>query len=246
MARIGQLQPVLATHQPSAEAPFDADVAFSADVADIEEHAVGESIEAEQASAEDSPPAAEAEAAPAKSGERRRPRRGAKAREAQTASEIAPEMRASPANRPPNSPWRLAQAARRPMRMAKPSPRRAAAVGRRAPARRAAPLLPAPRRRRSRRKPRRQRARTPPKAQARHCSNARRMATPHRNNAGPRRSKPRSRFAIWSRPGTVRCRKANRRRNIKIRRGRNVRAGGSARKPASADSAFRAKRTRLA
>jgi ribonuclease E len=92
MARIGQLQPVLATPQPSAEALFDADVAFSADVADFEERAVGESVETEQASIEDSPRAAEAEAAPAKSGERRRPRRSAKAREAPTASEVAQEI----------------------------------------------------------------------------------------------------------------------------------------------------------
>ncbi|MGA2637283.1 Rne/Rng family ribonuclease [Methylocella sp.] len=92
MARIGKLQPVLATPQPSAEAPFDADVAFSADVADFEERTVSESVETEQASIEDSPRAAEAEAAPAKSGKRRRPRRSAKAREAQTASEVAQEI----------------------------------------------------------------------------------------------------------------------------------------------------------
>ncbi len=112
MARVIQLQPVAPSHQPSVEATFDAvettfdvDVTFSVDVADladladlahvanVEEHPVGAAVETQEALIEHSPVAAEVEpeAAPAKSSERRRPRRSAKAREAQAAPEVTSE-----------------------------------------------------------------------------------------------------------------------------------------------------------
>ncbi len=99
MARITQLQPVVANPQPDAEDLSDAYAGFDADVAEDSVPAAIETVTASiEYSVEAEPVAAEEPAPPA----RRRPRRGAKARETQEAApgaadEAPPEASAEPA-----------------------------------------------------------------------------------------------------------------------------------------------------
>jgi ribonuclease E len=158
MARIGQFQPVSAAAQPSFEAPFgeeaplDMEVPFSAEApsaeeapfsADYAENAAVTEIEANIVSLENpvetAPIAEEAEAPPAKTGERRRPRRGSKAREAkesatdapaETAPELALEANAELQASDADAAGEAAPAPRRPRRAPRArTPRRAAAGG---------------------------------------------------------------------------------------------------------------------
>jgi len=134
-------QPASGEEAPTGEeAPFSAQIPFSAAYA---ENAAVTEVEANIVSLDNpvdaAPLADEAQAAPAKSGERRRPRRGSKAREAkesatdapaETAPELALEANAEPQATDADAAGEAAPAARRPRRAPRArTPRRGAAGG---------------------------------------------------------------------------------------------------------------------